>query len=203
MAHRTQAERRAATRGRLLAAAGPVFAARGFHAASVGEIAEAAGCSTGALYAHFGSKEKLFLTLLQDEIPPWGAGYATDLENAGSSEARVRAGVEHWSALLEQHPYIWLLFFECWSVAVRDPELRPLFAQRYAEIRKVMAELWEAESADHGGHSPLSADELAAAITALADGFALQRLADPDAIPDELVLTAMRLLEGLAPQTPS
>ena len=41
-----------------------VFARKGFAGASVEEIAESAGYSTGALYSNFESKEQLFLELL-------------------------------------------------------------------------------------------------------------------------------------------
>jgi hypothetical protein len=54
---RTQAERRAATRAELLAAAEELFAERGFSEASLGEIAGLAGVSKGALYHHFLSKD--------------------------------------------------------------------------------------------------------------------------------------------------
>ena len=54
---RTQAQRRAASRAALLDAAAKVVAARGYEAARVDEIAEAAGVSKGALYFHFDSKE--------------------------------------------------------------------------------------------------------------------------------------------------
>ena len=62
---RTQAERRAQTRAKLLKAAGAVFARRGYHEATLEEIAERAGLSKGALYYNFASKEDLFLALLK------------------------------------------------------------------------------------------------------------------------------------------
>ena len=61
----TQAESREQTRRQLLAAAAEVFARKGFAGASLEEIAEVAGYTTGALYYHFGSKDKLFLELIK------------------------------------------------------------------------------------------------------------------------------------------
>ena len=43
-----------------------VFAQRGFHAASMAEVAEAAGVTKPVLYQHFGSKRELYLELLDD-----------------------------------------------------------------------------------------------------------------------------------------
>lgn len=56
------------TRSELLAAAARVFAARGYEGASVGDIAAEAGYTKGALYAHFGSKSELFVTLARERI---------------------------------------------------------------------------------------------------------------------------------------
>src|SRR5919109_4445181 len=61
---RTQAERREETRERVLAAAGRVFARRGFDATSLEAIADEAGFSRGAVYYNFADKEELFLELL-------------------------------------------------------------------------------------------------------------------------------------------
>lgn len=52
-----------ATRGALLSAAREVFAAHGFERATITEIVERSGTSTGSLYNRFGGKEGLFLEL--------------------------------------------------------------------------------------------------------------------------------------------
>lgn len=57
---RTQSERRAATRGALVAAARELFAERGFAGVSREEIVERAGVTRGAMYHYFASKEDLF-----------------------------------------------------------------------------------------------------------------------------------------------
>jgi AcrR family transcriptional regulator len=51
------------TRSLLLDAAEEVFAERGFMAASVDDIARAAGYTKGAVYKHFSTKEDLFLAV--------------------------------------------------------------------------------------------------------------------------------------------
>src|SRR5205807_7482848 len=64
----TRADKRAANRARLLDAARDVFAGHGYHGATVEQIAEESGLSNGALYYNFGSKEELFLALLDDRM---------------------------------------------------------------------------------------------------------------------------------------
>jgi AcrR family transcriptional regulator len=57
---RTQAERRAATRGALVAVARELFAERGYGSVGTEEIVQRAGVTRGALYHHFRDKEDLF-----------------------------------------------------------------------------------------------------------------------------------------------
>jgi AcrR family transcriptional regulator len=56
----TQAERRAATRSRLLDAAETLFVDRGYEGTSTQQILAAAGVSRGGLYHHFANKRELF-----------------------------------------------------------------------------------------------------------------------------------------------
>ena len=56
----TQAERRAATRARILDAAEQSFARDGYEGTSTDAILEAAGISRGALYHHFATKQAVF-----------------------------------------------------------------------------------------------------------------------------------------------
>lgn len=56
------------TRADLLDAAATLIAAKGYEGASVGDIATEAGYTKGALYAHFGSKEEMFLDLARERL---------------------------------------------------------------------------------------------------------------------------------------
>jgi AcrR family transcriptional regulator len=61
----TPERRKELTRGALIDAATELFARKGFGAASLDEIAEAAGFSRGAIHFHFDSKDDLFLAVLE------------------------------------------------------------------------------------------------------------------------------------------
>jgi AcrR family transcriptional regulator len=61
----SQAERRAATRARVLDAAEALFAEQGYDATSTDAILESAAISRGALYHHFATKQKVFEAVFQ------------------------------------------------------------------------------------------------------------------------------------------
>ena len=88
---RTQEERKAETRARLLDAAATLFAERGVDAVSVDSVADAAGRTSGALYAHFGSKHGLLLALLDEWAHSLLAVIAAEFELAAGLEDRLRA----------------------------------------------------------------------------------------------------------------
>ena len=199
-------ERKAETRAALLDAAGRVFARRGFHAAGVDEVAAEAGFSTGALYSNFEGKEDLFLALLQREIERQADGVARAVGQRRTLDERARGGAEDWIEFLDREPELVLLFMEFWAYAVRNPEVRERFAARYAEVRASLARIIEAGARELGVELARPPEHLATAIDALADGFALQKLADPDSVPDELFADALAmLLEGAQrkPATPA
>jgi hypothetical protein len=87
-----------------------------------------------------------------------------------------------------------MLFMEFWAVAVRDDDIRARFKLRYERVRDSMTELIDRAAKDFGIALPLPAAHLAIAVDALADGLALQKLTDPDAVPDELLGSVLSLL---------
>ncbi|MDQ2784334.1 MAG: TetR/AcrR family transcriptional regulator [Chloroflexota bacterium] len=62
------ARRRARTRADLIAAARRVFAARGFHDASIADITAAADVAVGTFYVHFRDKDEALAVLLDEGL---------------------------------------------------------------------------------------------------------------------------------------
>ncbi len=60
--------RRARTSRAILDAASRLFFERGLQRTTIDEIAEAAGVSVGSVYVHFGSKEGLYLALVEHAV---------------------------------------------------------------------------------------------------------------------------------------
>ena len=61
----SQTQRRAATIAAITRAAGELFAAHGFAATSIDDIARRAGVAKGAVYHHFESKEQIFARVFE------------------------------------------------------------------------------------------------------------------------------------------
>lgn len=190
----TRQQSKAATRERLLSAARRVFARRGFHGASVDEVAAEAGFSTGALYSNFGGKEDLFLELMEHEVSSKIADIAAAVDETASMAERAQGGAAQWMSFVEREPEMLLLFMEFWAYAVRDPAVRPQMAARFADIRRMLTRLITDGLSDFGLEPAIPVEQLAMAVDALADGIARQKLADPRAVPDGLLGSALSLL---------
>jgi len=196
---RTQEERKADTRGRLLAAASDLFAQRGYHAVSTEAVASAADRTSGAVYAHFGGKEGLLLALLEQWIAQTTADLATSIEGEADLDGRLAA---LWGGIVRADSDsgdAWLLLeFELWLHAVRDPELALVGAQRFQLMRDGLAGALEAWSEEFAFSLPAPAPTLAAQVIALLLGAAFQFRLDPEAIPTSLVVDGLRRLLQLS-----
>jgi AcrR family transcriptional regulator len=194
----TREQSKANTRGRLLAAARSAFASSGFHGASVEEVASRAGFSTGALYSNFDGKEDLFLVLMEREIDEHAREISAAVSMRDSVADRATGGAQQWMTMIEREPELLLLFMEFWAYGVRDPQVRPKVAARFAQMREVRTRLIADAVREFDLELALPAEQLAIAIDALADGIARQKLADPAAVPDELMGTVLALLFSAA-----
>src|SRR4051812_48265645 len=94
----TRAEKQAATRRDVLAAAAGVFAERGFAGATLAEIADRAGYSHGAVYSNFVGKDDLFLAVIEEYMATRTEEIAAVQATArGSFARRARALADQWT----------------------------------------------------------------------------------------------------------
>ena len=190
MARLTRAQRRQQTRTRLLDAAGQVFARRGFHAATVDEVAEAAGYTKGAVYSNFANKDELFLALLDQrwatQLQQVEALYA--IESSEELLAAMRGRTEQEFAAARDFG---VLQVEFWLYAMRNPAAQAELAKRYRQLRNRLAELITKRYARHRTSPPMPPEHLAALALATDAGLFLQYSAEPGALPWELHADAM------------
>jgi AcrR family transcriptional regulator len=182
----TRRERQEQTREQLLTAASIVFARRGYHDASLEEIAAEAGFSTGAVYSNFAGKQELFLALADREVAERIAeldALADSIEAGGDAAAETG---QRFRQLLE-HDREWpLLFYEFWSFGVRNARIQDEFAVRRQAVQDALARTLERIAAQLGFQLRFPAPVLAKAVGAALNGLAFERAADPGAIPDEV-----------------
>jgi AcrR family transcriptional regulator len=196
---RKETQRR--TRERVLGAAAKVFARRGYHRATVDEIASEAGFTIGALYSNFAGKEELFLALADRQVEERVAE-VTAMGDAAAGDQPDRDAADQLRAFLERDPEWPLLFYEFWSLSVRNPELRGELAKRRDAIRDALAETLERVAKRHGFKLRFPAPVLATAIAASLNGLAFERAADPDALPDEVFAEFVTAVLGCAIAAP-
>ena len=190
---------RGEVRDRILDAASKVFAAEGFAGATIDAIGQAAGFTKGAVYSNFGSKDELFLALLDREFELRGEQIATALEGGGDIAASARSLSRSVLDSVHDHADYYVLFVEYWLRAVRDPDLRErLIARRRAAAAEQADNFAESAAAVPSGR-PLA--ELAQLVVTMNLGIAMEEVLQPGTIdPDLLAQLVTALLESVAVQ---
>ncbi len=120
-------------RQQLVDVAFTVFAAKGFHDASMNDIAEAAGVTKPVLYQHFGSKNELFLELLREGSLRLREGIATATATAASPRAQVEAGFGAFFRFVRDEREAFSLIFS------GDIRREPVFAREVDRVEREMA----------------------------------------------------------------
>ncbi|MFI5167570.1 MAG: TetR/AcrR family transcriptional regulator [Thermoanaerobaculales bacterium] len=93
----------ATVREKLMSAAIMLFARKGYAATTVREIVAGAGVTKPVLYYHFGNKEGIFLTMMQDGLKELDETVAATLAAGGTARARVLRFLDRMFALVLRH----------------------------------------------------------------------------------------------------
>lgn len=140
-------QRREAAKERILEGSLRVFSRRGFHAASVQEIAEDAGVSKGLPYNYFRSKEELLSEALNRRIDHL-SDLGKRMETIRSPRARLRAWIDGLLDYVSADPAAFRLYFALSLDSSLSPDLlRAIELQReklnryLGAIESVLAEL--------------------------------------------------------------
>jgi AcrR family transcriptional regulator len=103
---------RSARRAQLLLAARDVFAAQGYHAAAMDDIAEKAGVSKPVLYQHFPGKLELYRALLTTYADELVARVREAIGNTVDNRERVHAAVSAYFDFVAGEGHAYRLVFE-------------------------------------------------------------------------------------------
>jgi AcrR family transcriptional regulator len=182
----TRKERQAHTRARLMHSAAAVAARRGLERASLDEVAEEAGFTKGAVYANFKSKEDLFLAMLDARFAERLEELDRILSTEDDPDTQAREAAAGFMAAIESEPEWERLFFEFTVYAARNEEFRAELVARYRGMRERIAELLARRARRLGIEPVIPPEHIALMTFAMANGMALERLLEPEAVPDGL-----------------
>lgn len=195
-ASQTRLQRGVQTRAALLRSASQAICELGMHGASIDLIAARAGYTKGAFYAHFASKEELFLVMLDEHFAAEGARLDAVLVGAGEPVEEARRAAEGF--LVDTGDHEWRrLYQELATHAGRNDAFRVEFAARQRLLRARMAAIFERWAAAFGAVPSIPAADVAAMTFFMADGFLLDRMIDPELDPDLYATMFEVFLRGL------
>jgi AcrR family transcriptional regulator len=169
----------------ILQAALEVFAERGYQAASIDQIARAAGVSKALIYEHFASKQALWASLLETQVAEIFRRLAAGAATAEPGEVRLRAGVDAFLAFVEERRGAWRMLFR----EATDPEVTAFLDRVRSQVAGVVAALIAAEPGARTDEASgrlaieMLAEQLTGAVQALANWWA-----DHQDVPREVLV---------------
>ena len=173
--------------------ASAVFAERGYHGASIEEIARRSGVTPPVLYDHFESKLDLHRRLLErtrgELLELWREHLAGDAPAA----ERIPAAIDAWAGYVQSHPYAPRMFF---TETTGLPEAQRLHAEIQAQARVALAAILGAEegSENLAGGGPEAVEMAAEVIRSGLTGLAIWWQGHPDVPRERIVATALNVV---------
>lgn len=186
-------------RSQLLEVACDVFAARGFHATSMDDVAEAAGVTKPVLYQHFPSKRALYRELLEDVDRRLLDAVRSATARAESGRERVQEGFAAYFHFVAGNRAAFRLLF---GASVRnDPEFAALAERTIDEIAALITDLIEiGPDQEHRrvlAHAVVGMAEATSRLAAIGDDV------DPDRLAAWLAEMAWFGLRGVRSEVPA
>jgi len=185
------------TRNLLLDAAEKAFAERGPGGAALEDIADSAGYTRGAIYAHFGGKEELFLAVIERQRRRFLDGFADvissfrQLSDLNLDELSLR-----WRELMSgDAERAAALGYEMTLYLVRNPDARERLSTQRLETVRWLADYITDGAKKIGGVLTVPAESLARVILATNEGITLNSHVDGEDLYRpfmELIISSIR-----------
>jgi TetR/AcrR family transcriptional regulator, cholesterol catabolism regulator len=124
-----------ATLDEIVAAAAKVFRTKGYHAATVRDIAEEVGILKGSLYHHFESKEALLYLVVKEPIAQLYRTMGEIAAADGSAKEKLRRAIlAHLEAFDRHYPHLFVYLRERESVKRRFREMIGFSPKEYERL---------------------------------------------------------------------
>ncbi len=189
---------RHARRQQILAAAAEIFAGKGFHAATVSEVAAQAGVSQGTIYWYFESKEALFEAVLEESMRAVSEPLIRLMEDSALSPVEtIQQMVSLFVHQLQSPPDSFRLILNLWtqpetfSTGLAHAAIQHLYQEWIDGLLGTLIQ----RGMDAGEIVPGNARALALVLVTVLDGLAFQSLIFPEQPLDatEIEAAVMRL----------
>ncbi len=187
-------------RSQILSAAKRVFSSRGYHDATIGEVAKAARVSYGSVYWYFDSKEALLQALMEHEEAEFREHVAGVIARAGADgEALFRAAVKATLEFFEADSAAVKLLFRD-SIGLGDRTERRLYSIYEGFVGDIESMIVAAQEAGEIVAAPPRV--IAFSVAALISQLAMRRLVTDDGIDagDLADFVVSLVLDGLRPR---
>ncbi len=166
----TPERRRELTRNALLDAAETVFAQRGFEAAALDDIGEAAGFTKGAIYSNFGNRQQLFLAVMERHNQRLFDAYARLLDDAKEHRPGATAIAKVWAEYELANRGMLTLALEFRLRALRDKEVAKAFAEFESRTEQLITRFVADRLADAHASIDIPVEDFAAIVYAANQG---------------------------------
>jgi AcrR family transcriptional regulator len=167
-------------RARVLNAAAKVFAERGYHRATMDDVARSIGVSKGAIYLYFRSKEELFDELCRTCLEV----FENTLHSSLTGGDFLNVASLYFVKEMEQPAESRVLWLESLAETPRNEVIRKVLWESYGRFRKVLTEFLEGQKTEGNLGKEVSIDSLTGFLLALHDGLLVgmaQGLSEADA----------------------
>jgi len=160
-------------RQQIHAAALTCFARKGYHLATMDEIAFESGLSKGTLYWYFPSKKELFISLLDDTMKQFGDEWQVlvDASDVGAIAKLEMSLAFFKTEMVKMSPLVDILL-EAWALLRHDEEIAERLRKFYVPFADLMAGIIE-EGIEEGVFDVEYPSMSAMVIVTLFDGIML------------------------------
>lgn len=195
-------ERVAHNREVVLSTAREVFATRGYAAATLDQIAEAAGFSKGVVYSQFENKADLFLTVLERRVEERAAHNRRSLDDLDGPIELDQLVDGFVDSMLGNDPAWRLAVIEVRVAAARDEALLDRYRRVHARTVDQLAEVMTEVFARVGIEPVAPPAAIASVLLAVDVGLTLETAASPGLVGRrELVVLMRQMMFGAAQTT--
>ncbi|MFO7304256.1 MAG: TetR/AcrR family transcriptional regulator [Gammaproteobacteria bacterium] len=189
-------ERALKQRERILEAARLCFLKRGFHGASIADIAHEAGMSPGLIYRYFPSKQAIIKAIIERQLES-GRRALEEIKSAEDFVQGILNAIEHWRSGCANHMNA-PLFLEISAEATRDPEIAATVEEADRLIKNHLLEAMQRTARSKVLYQdPRRANARILLLMSVVEGLAIRACRDPQLDPDLLRCALTKFIAGL------